>query len=41
MRQDRADGATIYHLNVMLPDGTGSPSSRAVVYDPATFRPRA
>jgi hypothetical protein len=40
MRQDRADGATIYHLDVLLPDGTGSASRRAVVYDPATLRPR-
>jgi hypothetical protein len=41
MRQDRADGATIYHLDVLLPDGTGSASRRAVVYDPTTFRLRA
>lgn len=40
MRQDRPDGVTVYHLLVMLPDGTGSPSSRAVVYDPTTLRLR-
>lgn len=41
MRQDRADRATIYHLNVLPPDGVGSTSPRAVVYSPATLRPRA
>jgi hypothetical protein len=39
MRQDRADGATIYHVDVWLP-GEGSTARRAVIYDPATFRPR-
>lgn len=40
LRQDRADGAIVYHVLVMLPNGTGSPSPRAVIYDPATVRPR-
>lgn len=39
MRQDRADGAVIYHLAVMLP-GETSPVHRAVIYDSRSFRPR-
>lgn len=40
LRQDRADGATVYHVAVMLPDETGSASHRAVVYNRDTVRPR-
>lgn len=39
MRQDRADGATVYHVDVTLPGAT-SASPRAIIWHPRSMRPR-
>ena len=40
MRQDRADGAVIYHLEVTLPPGDRGASHRAVIWNPRSMRAR-
>jgi hypothetical protein len=39
MRQDRQDGATVYHLEVTLP-GAPSPAHRAIIWNPRSMRER-
>lgn len=40
MRQDSADGRTVYHSTVFLPGHT-SPAHRAVIWHRGSIRPRA